>query len=518
MHRLLSRMIVSFAYMIEGSTRYRKIKNFFFNLLENDDYPYKKYFDIFMIVIILSSVFILVIEVREAVPKWLDDFDLYFVTAVFITEYLLRMWVFSDLHTIILNAEEESRYLGRELRLGPLFWQIVKDKWRYVTSPAAIIDLIAILPSYREIRVLRILVLFRAFKMLRYAKSLGSFIFILKNKKFELLTLMLLTLFFVFIAGIMLYVFEGAGHNDKVHNLFDAFYWALVTISTVGYGDITPVTAEGRFMSMLIIVTGLGLISFATSVIVSSFSERLMELRDERVVQEVQKKKNITVVCGYGIMGQKVAEGLRQAEKELIVIDEDEEKAQLAHKSGFRTICADAARSVIFERIGLEKISHVLCLTADDEQNAFIAVNVKSLDQSVHVTARCSDREIAEKLTYAKIDKVVVPEEITAMMGSVYAGEPVAFEAVQSILAQEHDSRIDEVEIEPSSFFEGKTIEDLQMDEMRLVLLGVVRRVPGGGRRFIFRPDDTFVLMAGDHIVFMGRDAAIAHFKKRLLR
>ncbi len=509
------RLLVRLSYRIAESEHYLRLKTFFYNLLENDRYPYKRWFDFFMIFIILASVFILVIEVKEPVPAWLDDFDLYFVTFVFIAEYLLRMWVFSDIHKIVIRTWEENQYLGHSLPLHRLAGLIVKDKWRYVSSPSAIIDLIAILPSYRQIRVLRILVLFRAFKMLRYARSLSSFIFILKSKKFELVTLLTLTTFFVFIAGIMLYVFEGDGDNPNIHTLFDAFYWALVTISTVGYGDISPVTHEGRIVSMLIIITGVGLIAFMTSIIVSSFSERLVELREDRVMQEVGKKSDIIVVCGFGIMGRKVAEGLAREQSELIVIDADETAAQKAHAMGYRSICADAARSEVFERIGIrERVSHVLCLTSDDEQNAFIAINVKSLNESVAVTVRCSDHEIAEKLRYAGVDEVIIPEELTAMMGSVYAGEPVAFEAIRNIVIHQGEDRVDEVKVSAGGMLDGRSVGSLRPQLHRLIILGIVR---GGekGREFLFNPEDAMTLAAGDDIVLMGHATAIAHFKRK---
>ena len=510
-------IMVKFAYLIEASPRYQKVKSFFYDLLENDQYRYKRWFDFFMIFIILSSVLILVIEVKKPLPNWLDEYDMYFVTTIFITEYLLRMWVYSDVHKMVIRISEESQYLHQSLHSHKIFRLIFRDKWQYIISPSAIVDLIAILPSYRQIRVLRILVLFRAFKMLRYARSLSSFLFILKSKKFELVTLLTLTAFFVFIAGIMLYVFEGDGDNPNITNLFDAFYWALVTISTVGYGDISPVTPEGRVVSMLIIMTGVGLIAFMTSIIVSSFSERLIELREDRVMQEVGKKRNIIVICGFGIMGKKVAHGLLNEGSELIILERDEEAAQSAHNSGYRSICADATKSAVFERIGIaERISHVLCLTSDDEQNAFIAINIKSLNPDVKVTARCTDKEIADKLHYAGIDDVVIPEEITAMMGVVHAGEPVAFEALRSIVSYKSENHIDEVQVKAGGLLENKQIVDLKTKAFRLIILGIVRSIEEGEKQFLFNPDDSIGLHSEDSLVVMGHPTAIAHFKRKV--
>ena len=505
--------LVDIAYYIDGSSKYKKVKQFFYNLLENDNYPYKKYFDFFMIFVILSSVTLLVIDVKHHVPKWLDDLDLYFVTSVFIIEYILRMWVYSDIHKIIISEYEEAVFFERKLSFFTILWKIIKNKWEYMTTPSAIIDLIAILPSYRGLRVLRVLVLFRAFKMLRYAKSLTSFLEVLKNKKFELITLLTLSGFFIFIAGIMLYVFEGNNQNPNIHNLFDAFYWALITISTVGYGDISPVTPEGRVVTMLIILTGIGLISFVTSIIVSSFSERLTILREDRVVQNLGKKEDITVICGFGLLGRLVAEALHKEGVEFVVIEQDENMAEMAYGMGYKAICANATNEKVFEQLKIKtNISHVLCLTSDDIQNTFIAVNVKSLNPNVKVTARCSDEEIAQKMYFAKVDQVIMPEDIAGMMASVYVGEPVAFEVLLSIIEQKQLIQIDEMEVLQGSEIENKTIQEVGFENLRIILLGVLRN----DASFVFNPADDFVLEQGDNIVCIGYKAAISNFKRKM--
>ncbi len=510
-------MLVKFAYFLEASPRYKAVKGFFYNLLENDEYPYKKYFDFFMIFVILSSVTLLVMDVKHHVPQWLDDFDLYFVTTVFVTEYLLRMWVYSDVHKIIIEEYEETLFFGKKLSLGELFWKIVKNKWEYMTTPSAIIDLLAIFPSYRGFRLLRVFILFRAFKMLRYTKSLTSFLEVLKNKKFELITLLTLSAFFIFIAGIMLYVFEGNNINPNIHNLFDAFYWALITISTVGYGDISPVTPEGRIVTMLIILTGIGLISFVTSIIVSSFSERLTILREDRIVNTLSKKENITVICGFGLLGRLVAKELFKEGIEFVVIEKEEEMAEMAYSMGYRAICADATRESIFEQLKIDSnISHVLCLTSDDIQNTFIAVNVKSLNPNVYVTARCSDEEIAQKMYFAKVDQVIMPEEIAGMMASVYIGEPVAFEVLLSIIEQKEKIQIEEFEVLPRSYADGKTIRDIGFEDMRIILLGVLRTNESNEPDFIFNPPEDFILQSGDNLVFIGYTTAISNFKRMM--
>ncbi len=514
----LNHKLLSYSYFLQGSKRYNRVKSFLSDLLENDEYPYKKYFDFFMIFIILSSVTLLVMDVKQHIPSWLDNIDLYFITTIFILEYLLRMWIYSDIHKIIIDEHDECKYFDKEVNWFSLFLKIVKNKWAYVTSLSAIIDLIAILPSYRGLRVLRVLVLFRAFKMLRYTKSLTGFLYVLKNKKFELMTLLTLSTFFIFISGIMLYVFEGDNKNPNIHNILDAFYWALITISTVGYGDIAPVTSEGRMVTMLIIITGIGLISFVTSIIVSSFNERLGVLREDRVVQEVGKKKKLTVICGYGLLGRLVSQGLKKNGVEFVVIDKNEEMTTLASQAGYHAVCANSTKGEVFEKLGInERISHVLCLTSDDIENAFIAINVKSLNEKVHVTARCSDDEIAMKMKCAHVDQIIMPEEIAGMMGAVYAGEPVAFEALLSIIEEKEKTQIDEVAITQGSFLDNKMLGDVDFEKLRLILLGVFKYSESFKLgEFVFNPSDEFVLNAGDTLICIGYSNAVSNLKRKM--
>lgn len=510
---------LSLAYFIESLSAYRRIKIFVYNLIENDQYPYKKYFDFFMIIVILTSVTLLVIDVKHHISIWIDEFDLYFVTSIFIVEYLARMWVYSDIHKLVIDEYEESKFFDKKLSFFYLFWKIIQNKWGYVSSFSALIDLIAILPSYRGIRILRVFILFRAFKMLRYTRSLNGFVYVLKSKKFELMTLLTLFAFFIFIAGIMLYVFEGDNKNPNIHNLFDAFYWALITISTVGYGDIAPVTIEGRVVTMVIVIMGIGLIAFVTSLIVSSFNERLTVLREDRVIADVSKKKSLIVICGYGLLGRLVAKGLQKKGIEFLIIDKDENLVSQAFNSGYNTICTDASQGEIFRKLGIEKrISHVLCLTSDDIQNAFIAINIKSLNEKVHVTVRCSDEEIAQKMEFAHIDQVTMPEEIAGMMSAVYAGEPVAFEVLLSIIEEKKKTQIDEIAITRGSFLEHKTIGDINFDSFRLILLGVFTSKDGGKTlgEFMFNPSDDYYLHVGDRLVCIGYSTAIANLKKRM--
>jgi voltage-gated potassium channel len=510
---MISDAIVRFAYWINGSQRYRQVKNFFNDLLNNPDYPYKKYVDSFMIFLILTSVGILVYDVRHPVPAWMDIYDIYIVSIIFLVEYMIRFWVYSDFHKSIVREYEKSRFLKKEFSLWVPFKSVLKSKLRYMVSPAAIIDLFAILPAYRPLRILRIFVLFRVFKLLRYTKSINQFVEVLANKRFELFTLLFLLLFIVVSAGIAIYVFEER-QNPNINSLFDALYWSLVTISTVGYGDNSPLTDEGRVISMLIIISGIAMISFVTSVIVSAFSEKLGELKENRIIETVNKNEEFVVICGYGQMAKMF---LRQNEKighRYVIVEKDSERVVQARKDGYNVIQDDASRHEVISKFNIDYAQiTVLCLTGSDIENIYIALNAKSLSPKIKVIARAIDENMKKKYELAGVEHILEPSGVANMMLLTAISQPVLYNGIHSILTGEDVAHMDELIIGLHSRLVGKSVGELDFKESKLLLVGIERQ-----GNFIFNPNSEITLVENDTLLLMGLEMSISYFKERYHR
>ena len=508
---MLGTLLVRFAFSLQESAAYRRIKQFFRDLLNNPDYEYKKYFDSLMIFLILTSVGILVYEVRHPVPEWMIIYDVYVVSLIFAVEYLLRLWVYSDVHTEIIRAYEEAKFLRKPFRLSEVLAKIAKEKFRYIISLPAIIDFLAILPAYRPLRILRIFVLFRVFKLLRYTKSINQFVDVLSNKRFELYTLLFLLLFIMATAGIAIYVFEE-DKNPNITSLFDAFYWALVTISTVGYGDIAPVTPQGRMISILIIISGIAMISFVTSVIVSAFSEKLDALKENRIIEELNRKKAFLIICGYGQMTKMF---LRQEQKlgsDYVIIDKDPDVVARAIKDGYQAINEDASRHDVLAKFNYEyaKIT-VLCLTDSDVENIYIALNAKSLSPSIKVIARATDEGMQKKYALAGVDHTLLPAQVTGMMLLTAITKPVMYRGMHAILTGQHVAHIDEVYAYRCVGLIGKKVSEIDFRSFRLLFIGIQRGEKG---EFLFNPPADTVISQEDILLLMGLEISIRHFKE----
>ena len=504
--------ILSFARKIDSSQRYKNIKNTVRSILNDSDNPYKKYFDITIIFLIISSVAILIYEVKNPIPKWVEYFDLYIVSFVFLIEYILRLWTSSDFFGDLIKEYDEALVAGRPFNVWKSISKGIKRKFSYMVTPAAIIDLMAIFPAYRPLRVLRIFILFRLLKLLRYTRSISQFVDVLANKRFELLTLLFLLLFVVFTGGVAIYVQEES-QNPNIHSIFDALYWSLVTISTVGYGDISPVTDMGRMIATIIILLGIAMISFATSVIVSAFSEKLNELKEERVIEEVNKSDEFLIICGYGQMTKMFFRQSKIKRHKYIILDKDPKRVAEAQHDGYDAIVDDASRYTTLSKFDTKEAKvTVLCMSHDDVENIYITLNAKSIDPRIRVISRASSPAVVKKYERAGADHILLPNEMASKMMSVAILHPVMYRAIHEIFTGGKVAMLDEIIVHEHTTLKDKRVGDIDFRRYRLVLIGVQREKDD---EFIFNPDNDLILRLGDTLLIMGHKMSISYFKEK---
>ena len=511
MVQLVKQWILTTAKRLNRSTRYKHTKKYFNNILNNPEAPEKKYLDLLMMFLIVSSVGILVYEVQHPVPEWMDIYDIYFVSIIFLIEYLLRLWVHTDLYKMIIEASKRAHFLEIEFSLRVPMIKGITKTGKYMFTPAMMIDFLAILPAYRELRILRIFVLFRVFKLLRYTRGINQFIDVLKNKRFELLTLLFLSLFVMATAGIAIYIFEEHV-NPEINSIFDAFYWALVTITTVGYGDIAPVTHEGRVVSMIIIVTGIAMISFATSVIVSAFSEKLMHLKENRIIEQINKSEEFLLICGYGQMTKMFMRQRDPHDYDYVILEKDKEKYNQALKDGYDAVREDASRHDTLKKFNTEycRIA-VLCLLNSDIENIYITLNAKSISSHIRVIARASGPSMVQKFKRAGADQILLPSSVANRMMQTAISKPHLYRAVHAILTGKDVAVLDEIRLYPDDALVGKQVKEINFKKMRLLLMAIEK---SGKKDFLFNPSGDIVLESGDVMVLMGYRVGLDYFKE----
>ena len=513
----LKKELLRFSYSLEASKRYKSIKSKVDEILNNQSSSLKSYFDYFMIFLVISTILILILEVKHKLPAVVYVFEA-FAVFIFIIEWLLRLWVSSDFHISVIESFERAELEHKK----STFWSIVKPalikKFKFIVSPMSIIDLLAILPSYRPLRIFRFFLLFRLFKVFRYTQNANFFLKVFKEKRFEFITLIVIFSFMTFFAATVIYIFEGGGENDKIDTFLDAIYWAVITITTVGYGDVTPQTHEGRIVTLFLIIGGVAIISFMTSIITTSMTEKLQEVKAQHILNEVAKLKEFVLVCGYGKMGKVLADELYRAGKDFVIIDNDPLEIESASKRGYLALEGDASDIDILKDLKVDKkVSVAVALTNDDTQNLSILLSIRSISNVCKLFSRLNDIKSYDKLKIAGANEEVFPYHVAARAAYKYFRQPVAFSAVDNILLERYDPIVDEIELIEGSKAINHKIKSIGIKKHDLKVLGVIRCSEDA--KLYFNPDvESFILKERDVLIVIGDSENIANFKIDLFK
>jgi voltage-gated potassium channel len=243
-------------------------------------------FDIFMLTLISLNVLAVMLEtvdyIAEAYLVYIHIFDVISV-GIFTVEYGLRLW------TTTLDERYKRPVLGRI---------------RYSLTPLALVDLFAILPFYipflipldlRFIRILRLLRIGRVLKMGRYSESIQTFERVFIKKKEELLMSLFLVMILLVICSSIMYIAENEVQPDKFGSIPDAMWWGVVTLATVGYGDVYPMTPLGKFVGGVVALLGVAVYALPTGILAAGFGEELHTKRKKKPSERTCPHCGLTV-------------------------------------------------------------------------------------------------------------------------------------------------------------------------------------------------------------------------------
>ncbi|MFT7072109.1 ion transporter [Patiriisocius sp. Uisw_017] len=227
-------------------------------------------FDIFIQVLIILSLIAFSIETLPDISDSLADFLYWFevfCVIIFTVEYILRFYY-------------------------------AKKKLSYVLSFYGIIDILAILPFYislgvdlRSIRVFRIFRVFRILKLARYNKALDRFKFAAQDAKEEVVLFMIITGILLYLSAIGIYYFEHEAQPEKFASVFHSLWWSISTLTTVGYGDVYPITTGGKIFTFFILIIGLGIITVPAGLVASALSNNAKLKKEDKNKLEYEATK-----------------------------------------------------------------------------------------------------------------------------------------------------------------------------------------------------------------------------------
>jgi len=219
----------------------------------------------FLLILILLNVFAILLESVDWIhDRWLEEFAVFELlsVAVFSVEYLLRIWACPE--------EASGKYVG------------LKGRLRFLFTPMSIIDLLAVLPFYLafvvpvyDLRFLRVLRVLRMLKLVRYSRSMDMMKAVLGQERRALGAAVIVMLVVLVLASSLMYLIEETAQPVAFSNIPAAMWWGMATLTTVGYGDVVPVTAWGKALGIVISLAGVGTFALPAGIIVSGFIDQV---------------------------------------------------------------------------------------------------------------------------------------------------------------------------------------------------------------------------------------------------
>ncbi|MDH0835581.1 ion transporter [Acinetobacter johnsonii] len=262
-------------------TAWYTLRKFVYNNLHNKDYetPLRRGLNYFLIALIMSNAAAVLLESVQKYYVLYQDFFYYFEIfsiIIFSVEYLLRFWSIAE-----SNSFESD-------------W---KNRLNWVKSGGAIIDLLAILPAYLnffvqfDLRFLRIVRLLRLLKLTRYFVSLQILLRVIEREKGSFQAVIFILMIMIIMAAAGVYLIESQAQPEVFSSIPASMWWAVVTLTTVGYGDVTPITPLGRFLGAIITILGVGLAALPAGILANGLANELeqrkekLELRFRELIQ-----------------------------------------------------------------------------------------------------------------------------------------------------------------------------------------------------------------------------------------
>ncbi len=297
---------------------------------------------------------------------------------------------------------------------------------------------------------------------------------------------------------------------DPEWQLLDALYMTVITLTTVGFREVQPLTEAGRVWTMILAVTGVGLIFGSVGIVAEYLVVEATSGRREakRMADAVEKLHGHYILCGYGRVGHTVARELVHSGLKVVVIDILPESLARARREGFLEVEGDATEEATLKAAGIERAKGLITTIDSDAHNVYVILSARAINPDLFVVARANAADSEGRLMQAGANRVVSPYTMAGHRLAELATRPRVVDFLDAALSHgELAFSIEEVEVVTGDTLDGQSIGALR--ESGLFVLAIVH----GARSYEANPPAARVLKSGETLVVSGSVARLKELR-----
>jgi len=286
---------------------------------------------------------------------------------------------------------------------------------------------------------------------------------------------------------------------------FDALYMTVITLTTIGFGETHPLSNAGRLLTMALALGGAFTLAAAAATVIRAIvsGELNTILGRQRMERSIQGLHDHIIVCGYGRVGRRVVEELREANIPCVVIERDEERA----KGAPIHIIGDVTNDAVLKRAGIDRARALVSVVPKDADNLFVTMSARLLNERITIVARAEGEGSEEKLKKAGASRVISPTAIGGQQMVQAVLRPAVLDFINLTTRTQHlELQMEQTSLQVNSGLVGKTLAEANLREKAGVLVVAVQGKDG---TMVFNPPPSRRLESGERLVVLGDRASL---------
>lgn len=323
----------------------------------------------------------------------------------------------------------------------------------------------------------------------------------------------LLTVAAVTLIGTFGYYLLG---REQQATLLDALFMTIITITTIGYGEIIRLDELGRVFTIFIALTGIGSLFYSLTVAMDYLV--MIRISDPLGTKKMQKQidglEDHVIIAGLGRVGRQTAREMRDASMPFVIIDNRADAQALAAQQGYLMIFGDASDDEVLQQAGITRARGLIVTSGDDATNVYIVLSARVLNPKLFIISRAVEETSIPKLTRAGCDRAISPHAIGGRRLAHLILSPMVIDFFDTVISRGEESlNLEGIGVRAESPIVGQCLSDLSLRERSGASVLVVLR----GRQVLPNPEGCLVLEAGDRLLALGTSGQLKELEKLLL-